>query len=245
MTFVGPQQTSFEWLESSTDTAVLPIGAFEQHGHHLPLETDTVRAMYSGEHVARALNAALLPAIPYGTSLEHKGFRGTVSLTPEALTSIINAIVDELEQQSFTRLIIINGHGGNFAMFPCIRSINRADRPIKIIPVSPSAFYGRCNRTPEIHAGEAETSIMLAIGAPVGDDRRDEDCFATGFLQSDLNIFGVGRINKDGVWGFPSKASKEKGESILESMHHGMLTFIKQRMELLDEDPAYGGTHNQ
>ena len=241
MTFVGPQNTTFDWQASATQTAILPIGAFEQHGHHLPLETDNVRAAHCAEHMARTFQAALLPTIPYGTSTEHKGFRGTITLTPTALTSVLESIVDELEDQSFTRLIIINGHGGNFAIFPAVRSINRANRRIKVITVSPGAFYGNLGISPEIHAGEGETSVMLALGAPVGDDRRDCDCYAAGFIQSDLNMFGLGRMNPDGIWGAPSKASKEKGEELIKVMYERMVQYITERMRLLDEDARYEG----
>lgn len=242
MTHVSPHHTSFDWQAANTNIAVLPIGAFEQHGHHLPLNTDTVRADHCAQYVAESLDAALLPAIPYGTSLEHKGFRGSISLSPEALTRIVESITDDLESQSFDRLIIINGHGGNFALFPCIRSINRADRAIKIIAASPGAFYKKQYQQNEVHAGENETSIMLAIGAPVGDDRRDHDCCADGFLQADLNTFGIGRMNKNGVWGFPSKATRDKGQTLINESYARMITFIKERLRWLDEDPAYGGS---
>lgn len=242
MTHVSPNHTSFEWQASQTKIAVLPIGAFEQHGHHLPLDTDTVRAKHCAEFAAESLNAALLPAIPYGTSLEHKGFRGSISLSPDALTGIVQSIVNELESQSFNRLIIINGHGGNFSLFPCIRSINRADRPIKIIAASPGAFYTKNYEQNEVHAGENETSVMLAIGAPVGDDRRDHDCCDDGFIQSDLNTFGFGRMNRDGVWGFPTKATQDKGKVLINESYARMIDFIKQRLEWLEEEPAYGGT---
>ncbi|PCJ63448.1 MAG: hypothetical protein COA79_01160 [Planctomycetota bacterium] len=240
--FCGPNNTFEEWSLNESGIAVLPVGAFEQHGYHLPLATDTIHATHLAEFVAKELDAMLLAAIPYGTSMEHKCFRGTISLTPEVLMAIIDNIVDELESQNINRMIIINGHGGNFAMAPAVRKINYADRKIKVLLVAGN-FVSRKNSEPEIHAGEGETSRMLAIAKNlVGDDRRSENPFLKdeAYIQSDLNTFGVGRMSSSGVWGNPKLATEAKGKKDLKEIKKNIIPYIKERLKRLDENPNYG-----
>ena len=241
MSFVGPKHTSQDWQLHETNIAVWAIGALEQHGHHLPLDADTFQAEHFAGYVAEQLQAALLPSLPYGTSMEHKGFRGTISLKPQLLMDMLRNMADELEQQSFTRLIVVNGHGGNFALFPCIREINRMDRGIKIVAVNPWEFRTSTSAQPEVHAGEMETSIMLALEADVGEERIDSDPFVVGFQQSDLNTFGVGRLSHAGVWGHPTRASKAKGKRLLNQIYKGMMQHLRSVLKQLDQDARYGG----
>ena len=242
MTYVGPEHSSEDWQLHESGIAVWSVGAQEQHGNHLPLETDTVQGRFYSRMVAEELGAALLPILPYGTSMEHKGFRGTITITPEILMAFVRQMADELEAQSFTRLILVNAHGGNFSLGPVVREINRMDREIKILLVNPWEFRGVGKKEqPEVHAGESETSIMLALDAPVSDDRCDCDPFMDGIRQSDLNTFGVGRLSSSGTWGYPSKSSKTKGQKMIASVRKNMIAFIKERLALLDADPRYGG----
>ncbi|MFL7808919.1 MAG: creatininase family protein, partial [Anaerolineae bacterium] len=75
--------TSPRWQAAGTRICVLPVGSTEQHGPHLPLDTDSILAEYFARQIASSLDAALLPTLHYGTSLEHTGFRGSISLRPE------------------------------------------------------------------------------------------------------------------------------------------------------------------
>ncbi|MCJ8332583.1 MAG: creatininase family protein, partial [Lentisphaeria bacterium] len=173
MAYVDKDSRSVDWQLNESGIVVWPIGAFEQHGYHMPLNTDNIQAEYFGKYLAKRLDAALLPALPFGTSLEHAGFRGSITLSPELMMGMVAHMADELEAQNFHTLIIMNGHGGNFSIAPKVREINRQDRPIKILIVRPwehtTAFSGN-----EIHSGEFETSVLLEIEPKlVGDDRRD------------------------------------------------------------------------
>ena len=95
--------------------------------------TDTVFAEYYSRFLAGELGAALLPAMPIASSLEHSAFRGSLSLRPETLMQIVRDIADQLMRQGFTRLIIVNGHGGNFFLPPVVRDINSRNLALKII----------------------------------------------------------------------------------------------------------------
>ncbi|PCJ52592.1 MAG: hypothetical protein COA79_23595 [Planctomycetota bacterium] len=242
--FCDKNSISEEWQLNESGIAILPIGAFEQHGYHMPLCTDTIQADYFASYVAKELGAMLLPALPYGTSMEHKGFRGSISLKPNVLMALVENFADELESQNVRRLIIINGHGGNFAMAPTVRKINRADRKIKILLINSYTFTERRNKEPEIHSGEGETSVMLAIANKlVGNDRRvsNPTTAKEAYIQSDLNTFGVGRMTNTGVWGNPKDATVAKGKQDVKDTKKNIMPFIRERLRRLDEDSRYGG----
>lgn len=242
--------STVSWQRHPGDIAVLPIGSFEQHGAHLPLFTDVIEAEYFGKMIAEQLDAALLPVLPYANCLEHSGFRGTMTLRPETLMQVLRDIVDELERQHFHILIVLNGHGGNYSLFPAIRDINRLNRPIKIIPVNfweyADPFKGDSDSLrPEIHAGEWETSLMLAIRPdlvkgttpPMPTEAHDP----RRLQQRDLNTFGVGHFNPHGAVGYPAFATAEKGKAVIDSIRRHMPIWVRDRIERIRQNPRYSG----
>lgn len=237
--------TTFDWQRHPGDVAVLPIGACEQHSHHLPLATDTIQAEYYARHLAGALNAALLPAMAIATSLEHTGFRGSFSLRPTTVVAVLEDLAAELERQGFHRLIVVNNHGGNFILNPAIRNINRQSRALRVLMVN-SYEHADPGLRPagEIHAGESETSTMLAI-APhlVGDHRVDlfPADVEPDVRQGDLTQFGVAFFSPDGVWGAPTRASAELGERIVASVKRNMVAHVQRRLEWLARSERYEG----
>jgi len=118
-------QTAPEVARTPCTVAVLPIGAVEQHGGHLPLGTDTMLARAVAEPIARSLNAYLLPPLAITCSMEHRKAKGTVYLRAETLAHVVRDIAASLRDSGFTRLILINFHGGNWVVKPTIREINR------------------------------------------------------------------------------------------------------------------------
>jgi creatinine amidohydrolase len=239
--------TSPQWRKARAKLCVLPVGAFEQHSSHLPLATDDIQVDYFGRFVARELGAALLPTLNYGTSLEHTGFQGTISLRPETLMQVIRDIAGEVERQGFTTMIVLNGHGGNFALLPVVRDINRLDRRLKILLVSwytsqdERVLESGAQGKPDIHAGEGETSVMLALRPNlVKPGRPGLKLSVKGFQQPDLTTFGVGFIAPNGAYGDSSLASREKGEKLILSAKRNLMKHIRQRLEWLRESRIYG-----
>jgi creatinine amidohydrolase len=138
---------------------------------------------------------------------------------------VIRDLANEVERQGFTAMIVVNGHGGNHCLVPVVRDINRADRTLKILLVQPGAFcdpaLAKEGRGPDFHAGEWETSLMLAIHPDlVGTERPDMPVRvdARPLSQADLTTFGLGHLNPAGVIGQASLATADKGRAIIDSI---------------------------
>ncbi len=98
-------------------TALLPIGSFEQHGSHLPLTTDTVVACAVAQAVTTTYrDLLLLPPITISCSHEHVGWAGTVSISSRTLATMINDVAGSLARSGIDRLVLVNGHGGNYVL---------------------------------------------------------------------------------------------------------------------------------
>ena len=244
--YVDGRATSPAWQRHENGIVVWPIGAFEQHGHHLPLMTDVLLAEHFGRHLAAGLGAALLPALPFGTSLEHTGFRGTMTLSPELLMALVRHVAAELEAQHFRRLVLVSGHGGNFSLYPVVRDLNRQDRPLKLIVAGVAEAAAKVGGVcaGELHSGRFETSIMLALHPDlVGPDRRDcqPGLAAEPWEQADLNLVGFGHMSPAGGWGRASEGNAAEGRKLLAEMEAALLAWTRERLRRFDADPRYAG----
>lgn len=203
------------WPRVEADRIViLPLGSTEQHGPHLPLDTDTVIATYVAAHVQEALGvgAVVAPAIPYGSSGEHQAFAGTISIGTEALEHLLVEWVRSVSTWS-QRLLIVNGHGGN------INAVKGAER--RLVSEGRTVMVCHCAAPGmDAHAGIAETSMMLAIDP----DRVRMDDAVVGNtsrlaqLLPRLRTEGVRAVAPSGVLGDPTSASSDLGHRLLEEM---------------------------
>jgi mycofactocin precursor peptide peptidase len=189
---------------------VVPLGAMEQHGHHLPLGTDTSVACAVADAAAGSLDGALLaPALAYGASGEHEGFPGTISIGTEALTGLLVEYGRSAGRWA-GRVLIVNGHGGNLdalrAAIPLLRSEGRD------VAWFPCGVPGG-----DAHAGRTETSLMLHV-EPGG---VREDAAVAGEtapireLLPRLRAEGVRGVSPTGVLGDPAGATAAEGASML------------------------------
>ncbi len=210
-------------LESSgVDTAVLPVGAIEQHGPHLPPSVDWFQGEIVARRVAERLDGFLLPGVPFGCSQSHAGFRGSISLAPETLGAVVTDIAESLLEQGFRRIAVLNFHGGNLVLKLAVRDLNLSQSLGKVVLVNP----GQDARTmlgeildgypDEQHAGELETSVMLhAAPEQVGPSRIDH-VPKVGPVYFDY--LPMKDFCPDGVWGRPSLATAEKGRLAIDAM---------------------------
>lgn len=213
-------------------TAVLPIGALEQHGSHLPVGTDNIIASAFGERLAEALDACLLPCIGITCSIEHRQAPGTVYIKAETLAAVIKDIGEALQGSGYERLILVNGHGGNWILKPTIREMNRYLSPFETILIHTTVAQERQHEVMEnvkndVHAGEKETSLLMHLCEehvkPIQlADKREF------YPQDYLDHFDCLELTEDGYWGFPEAATKEKGARMLDLLIESSLTYLNK-----------------
>lgn len=216
-----------------TDVAVLPIGSFEQHGPCLPLGTDTLIASAIATSISQHHNVFQLPPITYGCSHEHAGFRGTVSISATTLAAMVNDITESLAEQSFTALLIVNAHGGNAVLTNVVQQANHPNAAIRV-GLYPSREDWTEARTAaavtssnhdDMHAGELETSILLASNPEyLRDGWRKLDHTADD--RRHLTTVGMTAYTSTGVIGYPSRASDTKGNKALDHLGQNAATLI-------------------
>src|SRR5688572_6333796 len=202
--------TRSEFSSRRCTTAVLPVGAVEQHGKHLPFGTDTLLAEALASPIAQKLDAYLLPPLAMSASIEHRKAKGTVYLRPETLALVVRDIAQSLRDSGFQRLIIVNFHGGNWILKPTIRGLNRDLPGFRVVLINPELPHQEAaeifeHTAGDIHAGEFETSLMLHLfpadvrKVPSGGER-------TFPPQPFLDYFDSTELTEDGYWGWPESA---------------------------------------
>jgi creatinine amidohydrolase/Fe(II)-dependent formamide hydrolase-like protein len=235
-----PDATS---LLNVVDTALLPVGAIEQHGPHLPLDTDAFDAAYLAKRVAEGCSdpkPLVLPLIAYGVSYHHEAFKGTISINNDTLANLVYDIGISVAKNGIKKLVIINGHGGNspslnFAaqrinqnahIFVCVDTGETSDVDVDNLIETPN----------DVHAGEIETSTSLAIRPElVRTDRVQMEVpeFTSRYLDFSSKR-GVAwyahthKISSSGIMGNPIKATAEKGEKMWAIIIGNLVNFVDQ-----------------
>ncbi len=202
--------------------AVLPVGALEQHGPHLPLTTDTVLASGVAARVAGAIDGMLLPAIAYGDAWSAEGWPGTLSLSPETLRATVTDIGRGLQRMGVKGLVTLNGHFGNREPIAlAARTLSEAGFRVLHLdyPRLEALASELCDSQPAgpgfYHADEVETSMMLALTP--GSVRLDRAVpeYPTFPETFGLEPMKLSAFNRSGVFGDPRAATAEKGEALI------------------------------
>lgn len=218
-----PTSTTTDVQQQSPRVAVLPIGSFEQHGEHLPLITDAAIASIIAREVAAAYPVLQLPPISIACSHEHGTWPGTVSISARTLHTVVTDIAASLEAQGVRKLILINGHGGNYVLSNIVQEANLTERRMSLFPQGWEWCRARehaglqSDQHGDMHGGEIETSILLHFAPElVGPGYKDAD--HDGGLRPYLLTEGMSAYTETGIIGFPSYATEEKGEAVLASL---------------------------
>jgi creatinine amidohydrolase len=231
-------ENSFEVKEKiqNSKIAILPIGAVEAHGPHLPLGTDNYLAERLSERVAKQTGAFVLPTLPYGQVWSLKNFPGSINVSNESLTSMLVDIGISLYDQEFKVFAIVNGHLGNaVALKEAARKLYSLHPDFKILYL----FYPGVKKITEevretssahasyFHACEIETSYMLYLADEYVDMSRAITDIPDIPMSADVTPTPWEEFTTSAVLGDAKIATKEKGEKIIEVAIENMVKLIE------------------
>ena len=226
---------------------IQPVGAIEQHGPHLPIGVDSAIGLaVLGKALAKldsTIPAYALPNLYYGKSNEHWHFPGTITLSAQTLLAVLMEVAESLYRSGFRKVVLMNSHGGQPQIIEIVaRDLHQKYADLMVFPL----FVWRVPHiadtllTPQemelgIHAGDAETSLLLSIlPETVKMERAIADYPPTLPKDSLLSMEGklpfawmTRDLSKSGIIGDPTPATPEKGDRLLESLANGWVQAIQ------------------
>ena len=255
----------FARLEREDLVAVLPVGAIEQHGPHLPMKVDSFIADAIVARLAARLPATsrvlFLPTQTLGKSNEHIRYPGTLTLSAETMIAVLRETGASVARAGVRKLVFLNAHGGNVSTIDVVARDLRVDRAMLAFAVNwfglgmPEGVYEPDELRHGIHAGDMETSVMLALEP--GSVRAGEAADfrpATRDWESAYSHIGLDRgarpawqaqdLHPDGAAGNAAAATPEKGAATLDHAVDGLVALLAEveraPLALLDTPPATG-----
>lgn len=240
-----------ELPDKANTVIVLPTGATEQHGPHLPCAVDTViSAGVVGHALARlpdGVPAFAMAPITYGKSEEHLHFPGTVTLSGETLLATMNEVGESVYRAGFKKLLIVNGHGGQpQVMEMCARELRLRHGDFIVVPSFTwrvpnvaGQYLSDKEKKLAMHAGHAETAIMLALAPDTV--RMDQAVsnyppeFPSRLLSPDGRpacAWSARDFGPSGIIGDPLPATREQGLAILDSLAESWASAITELHQL-------------
>ncbi|WP_455278894.1 creatininase family protein [[Eubacterium] cellulosolvens] len=206
---------------SKSKTVIIPFGSTEEHGYHLPLSTDYFVAYELAKRVGKKIQALVAPPICYGVCRRGASFQGTITISIDTLRSLTIDIITSLHSQGFRNIIVLPGHLGSaqtIGLELACQKLVKQNENLKIVLIDLSKIL---EKIPEGiigeqfgHAGEVETSLMLALDPAIvrmADATDEKPIFPAHLVVRDSRKF-----MKSGVIGNANAASIEKGTVILE-----------------------------
>jgi mycofactocin system creatininase family protein len=209
---------------SPGSVVIVPVGSLEQHGPHLPLDTDSTIAeavaVRAGELLADE-HVVVAPPVAYGSSGEHQSFAGTSSVGTDVLAALVVQLVRSMRTWA-TRVVLVNGHGGNV---PALRS-----GVSQLVAEGHDTGWAACvTEDADAHAGFAETSVMLHLrpGDVHPELAEPGNPAPVAELLPAMVRGGVVAVSANGVLGDPRRASAIEGRRLLQQMARQVATAVR------------------
>jgi creatinine amidohydrolase len=216
-----------------TQTIILPVGATEEHGPHLPIFTDTIQATEVAREVALLRDIFVAPPVHYGVCRSTRGFPGTITVGHDSLRSYVYDLLLSFYESGFRKVMILTGHAGGQHISAleeaCQMAAAQRDFLLSMVSLFDLIDTQAVEAKGDGHAGEMETSMMMLIRADLVKGRP-----AANFpiRPRFLMLKDVRHLMNNGIMGDPSRASPEKGKLFFDMAVQGVLG-------ALDELEAY------
>ncbi|MDP8886403.1 MAG: creatininase family protein [Thermoproteota archaeon] len=222
----------FRFTLKKIKRAIIPVGSLEQHGAHLPVSTDSLIAEYIARLLAEKIGAFVLPVISYGVSFEHKPMFN-VSIHHSTLSTMLCDTCISLAENKIREIIILNGHHGNTGAIQYIPQ--EVESKIPAIDVNIHILhYWHMMKSDFDHAGEVETSLVLAIAPElVHMDRARPNSKSLSKSRAAYSSLtntpgSFPRITGNGVWGDPMRATASKGDKLIKEIIANLIKTIAE-----------------
>lgn len=233
--------------EDANGVVILPIGAVEVHGPHLPVGTDSIETYEIGLRAAELAGVVISPLIWIGNSRSFMDFPGTISVNPETLNHYAGDIAWSMIRQGFDKLVLLDGHGGNYGILDLLIEEIHLESEALICHVRAweLASVPKPDGVPDYdgHGGSSETAVMRVLTP----DDVDEDNFVNSPPEIDLTEYGsvfpspsgryakgpavfplsMGEMVEHGHHGDPQWGSKERGEALLKVKIDTLVEFLQ------------------
>ena len=209
-------------IKKKKQIAIIPVGSIEQHGPHLPISTDSDIVTEISLQLSDKINGVLLPTINYGISDEHFPFFN-LSIKKSTLSRILEDICGSLIKNGISRILIINGHYGNLDSLKSFERKQKNNRKIKVF-----SYWKYMDREFD-HAGNVETSIMLAISKKVNMRKAKKGFQTDGMSKKEISKINrlaqksFPKVTGNGVWGDPTKSSATLGRKIIKEVVNNLV----------------------
>ncbi|MBM5804450.1 MAG: creatininase family protein [Candidatus Verstraetearchaeota archaeon] len=217
--------------------ALLPVGSVERHGEHLPLGTDGTIPAHIAERAGGLLKCLVLPVVWYGSCKAVRGFPGTFDIDSEALYRYVYSIMVEAHRNGVRLLVVVNGHGGNTTPISMAAREVSSSSDLAVVVLDWWKELGTEKLkifTSPGHAGEDETSTMLAISEGSVDMKRAKVHEVT---YPKFRIYSK-RIDEElysiALTGDARKATRRKGEELLDAVVHDLIAIVREARQMLD-----------
>jgi creatinine amidohydrolase len=212
-----------------TQTIILPVGATEEHGPHLPVFTDTIEAIEVAHEVARRRSIFLAPPLHYGVCRNTRGFPGTVTVSHDALRLYTHDILLSFHDSGFRKIMILTGHAGDLHLSAlkeaCQMAVAQRDFLVSMVSLFDLIDKKAVEAKIDGHSGEMETSLMQVIR---GDLVKGKPAAHIPIRPKFLVLKDIRYLMGNGVMGDPSRASLEKGKLFMKMAVQGVLNAMDE-----------------